>query len=72
MNTQIGSCSRYHRYLFFIIVHGNGVGLIQKSVSEEESERTPLKVKLDEFGDKLAKVIGVRSPLPFSLAFLAR
>lgn len=35
------------------------IGLIQKSVSEEESERTPLKVKLDEFGDMLAKVIGV-------------
>ena len=35
------------------------IGDIHKSISSQISEKTPLKRKLDEFGDQLAKVISV-------------
>jgi len=35
------------------------IGQIQQAVTDEEDEKTPLKKKLDEFGDMLAKVIGL-------------
>ncbi|TFK64086.1 Ca-transporting ATPase [Pluteus cervinus] len=35
------------------------IGDIHKSITEQISEKTPLKRKLDEFGDRLAKVITV-------------
>ncbi|KAG0323986.1 hypothetical protein BGZ99_002294 [Dissophora globulifera] len=35
------------------------IGDIHKSISSQTSEKTPLKRKLDEFGDDLAKVISV-------------
>ncbi|KAF9145352.1 hypothetical protein BGX30_009362 [Mortierella sp. GBA39] len=35
------------------------IGDIHKSITSQESEKTPLKRKLDEFGDSLAKVISV-------------
>ena len=35
------------------------IGEIQKDIASQESEKTPLKKKLDEFGDSLAKVISV-------------
>ena len=34
------------------------IGKIQKSVSDEEDDKTPLKKKLDDFGNKLTWVIG--------------
>lgn len=33
------------------------IGQIQKAVTDEEDEKTPLKIKIDEFGEQLAKVI---------------
>ena len=45
------------------IVTGTGtstaIGDIHQSIVSQISERTPLKEKLDEFGDMLAKVITV-------------
>ena len=38
---------------------GTAIGDIHKSISSQISEKTPLKRKLDEFGDMLAKVISV-------------
>jgi P-type E1-E2 ATPase len=35
------------------------MGKIQTSVEEAEDEDSPLKQKLDEFGDQLAKLIGI-------------
>lgn len=35
------------------------IGDIHKSITSQETEKTPLKRKLDEFGDSLAKVISV-------------
>lgn len=35
------------------------IGAIHKSISSQTSEKTPLKRKLDDFGDSLAKVISV-------------
>ena len=38
---------------------GTAIGDIHKSISSQISEKTPLKRKLDDFGDMLAKVISV-------------
>ncbi|CAB4419859.1 unnamed protein product [Rhizophagus irregularis] len=38
---------------------GTAIGDIHKSISSQISEKTPLKRKLDDFGDLLAKVISV-------------
>lgn len=35
------------------------IGEIQRDIAEQEVEKTPLKRRLDEFGDSLAKVITV-------------
>lgn len=35
------------------------IGEIQRNISSQENEKTPLKKKLDDFGDSLAKVISV-------------
>lgn len=35
------------------------IGEIFKSISEQEDDKSPLKVALDEFGDQLAKIISV-------------
>lgn len=45
-----------------IVVHTGertAIGGIHKSISSQISEKTPLKRKLDDFGDMLAKVISV-------------
>ena len=45
-----------------IVVHTGertAIGDIHKSISSQISEKTPLKRKLDDFGDMLAKVISV-------------
>lgn len=39
--------------------HHTAIGDIHKSISSQISEKTPLKRKLDDFGDMLAKVITV-------------
>ena len=45
------------------VVVGTGIktaiGDIQSHLAEEEEQKTPLKRKLDEFGDQLARVITV-------------
>lgn len=47
--------------LAVIVLTGSetAIGHIHKAISEEEDEKTPLKQKLDDFGDMLAKVITV-------------
>ena len=44
-----------------IVVHtgsNTAIGDIHQSISNQETEKTPLKKKLDDFGDSLAKVSG--------------
>jgi Ca2+ transporting ATPase len=47
--------------LAVIVLTGSktAIGHIHKAISDEEDEKTPLKQKLDDFGDMLAKVITV-------------
>lgn len=35
------------------------IGKVQEAVTDSEDDKTPLKIKLDEFGNQLTKVIGV-------------
>jgi len=35
------------------------IGKISRSITEQEDEKTPLKVQIDEFGEQLSKLIGV-------------
>eukprot|EP00939_MAST-03C_sp_MAST-3C-sp1_P000187 g187.t1 len=47
----------------FLLVVGTGqsteIGNIAQAVADTEDEKTPLKQKLDQFGDQLSKVIGL-------------
>lgn len=45
------------------------IGKIQKAVSDEEDEKTPLKQKLDDFGELLSKVIGLICLLVFVMNY---
>jgi Ca2+-transporting ATPase len=38
---------------------GTRIGGIAKDVADDDDEKTPLKIKLDEFGEQLSKVIGL-------------
>lgn len=47
------------RAIVVLTGQNTAIGDIHKSISSQISEKTPLKRKLDEFGDQLAKVISV-------------
>jgi Ca2+ transporting ATPase len=56
-----GTCITVGKALCCVCYTGSNtaIGKIHASISEEEDEKTPLKIQLDEFGDQLAKIISV-------------